>query len=129
MELKSLMNKVPGSISSVVDSANGKINDALDEYKKAMDVLQGFGLTVSNFHFKMGLPPEMSGTLHGSLADIRVDVLQQLIDTHAEDRLLMSLLNALKTAKEVQQRLNLKLSGVQIDATLGLLPSVTVALK
>ena len=57
------------------------------------------------------------------------DELNKLATEHKENKLLGSLINALIVTKRFWEHVELKLTGVTINVTLGLLPKVTVEIN
>ena len=104
----------------------GRVNKWLDEYKKAMRVLETFGFTVGKFSVGMGIFPEVHTSISGSIENIREEGLKKLIEEHQTERLLVSLLNALITTRRFWERVELKLTSVTLDIKLGVLPKINV---
>jgi len=108
------------------DVAKGKVNEWLDEYKKAMAVLEKLGLKVGKFTVGMGIFPEIHTSISGSIENVREDGLKRLIEEHQAETLLVSMLNALITARRFWEHMELKLTGVVMNLTLGVPPKINV---
>lgn len=108
------------------DVAKEKVNEWLDEYKKAIAVLETFGFTVGKFTVGMGILPEIHFTVLGSIENIREDSLKKIIEEHKAETLLVSLLNALIMARRFWEHMELKLTGVTLNITLGVPPTIKV---
>ena len=67
----------------------GKVDELLDEYKKAIVVLDTFGFKVGKFNFSMGVIPEINTTISGSIENIREDGLKKIIEEHQAEKLLV----------------------------------------
>lgn len=126
MALKDLMGTIKGATEGLGDIAKGKVNEWLDEYKKAIAVLETFGFTVGTFTVGMGVLPEIHTSISGSIQNIREDGLKKLIDEHKADTLLVSLLNALIMARRFWEHVQLKLTSVTLHVTLGVPPTIKV---
>ena len=124
MAFKDLMETVKETTGGLRDVAKGKVNEWLDEYKKAVAVLETFGFTVGTFTVGMGVLPEIHTSISGSIQNIREDGVKKLIDEHKADTLLVSLLNALIMAKQFWEHVQLKLTSVTLHVTLGVPPTI-----
>ncbi len=113
-------------IATFTKMFGGRVNKLLDEYKRAMAVLETFGFTVGKFSVGMGIFPEVHTSISGSIENIREDGLRKLIEEHQAERQLVLLLNALITARRFWERVELKLTSVTLDITLGVLPKINV---
>jgi hypothetical protein len=110
-------------------AAQEKIEDVLDEYQKIIPVAESLGLTVDSFDVEMGLIPEISTALVGSMEQINKEAVQKMITENQNNKLLATMLNALLIAKDLQKRLNIKnLKGIRVDIKLGISPKVSVRL-
>jgi hypothetical protein len=123
MAFKDIIPKWPGSLC---DMAMGKMSEWLDEYKKALAVLETFGFTVGKFNVSMGVPPEIQTTIEGSIENIQVDGLTKMITAHQGEALLVSILKALILTRQIWERLELKVTGVTLNVTLGISPKIGV---
>ena len=126
MALKDLMGTIKGATEGLGDIARSKVNEWLDEYKKAIAVLETLGFTVGTFTVGMGVLPEVHTSISGSIQNIREDGLKKLIDEHKADTLLVSLLNALIMARRFWEHVQLKLTSVTLHVTLGVPPTIKV---
>ena len=132
MTLKDITGKSKGAkekAAKVAGVAQEKINELLKEYKKATAILETFGFEVSKFDVKIGLLPKISTSISGSIDNIKEDKIKQMIEENHENKLLVSMLSALITAKDFQERADLKfLTGVTLNVTLGVPPEISVDL-
>jgi hypothetical protein len=126
MALKDLVGKVAKQAEGLTDAAEGKLNELLDDYKKLTGVLERFGFKVGKFTVGIGVLPEIHTTISGSIEDLREESLKQMIAEHQGEATLVSLLKALVTAKQIWEHVELKLTAVTLDVTLGLAPKVAV---
>lgn len=110
-------------------AAQEKIEAVLDEYQKIVPVAESLGLTVDSFDVEMGLIPEISTALVGSMERINKEAVQKMIAENQSNKLLVTMLNALLLSKDLQKRLNIKnLKGIRVDIKLGISPKVAVRL-
>ncbi len=126
MALKDFIGTLKEKSEGLGDVAKDKVNEWLDEYKKAMAVLETFGFTVGKFTVGMGILPEIHFTVLGSIENIREDSLKKIIEEHQAETLLVSLLNALIMARRFWEHMELKLTGVTLNITLGVPPTIKV---
>jgi hypothetical protein len=127
MALKDLMGTLKEKTEGFVgDVAKGKVNEWLDEYKKAIAIMETFGFTVGKFTVGMGILPEIHTSISGSIENIREDRLKKMIEEHQAETLLVSLLNALITTRRFWEHVELKLTSVTLDITLGVPPKINV---
>ena len=124
MALKDFIETFKGRTEGLADVAKGKVSEWLDEYKKAVAVLERFGFTVGKFTVGMGILPEIHTSISGSIENIREENLKKMISEHQTETLLVSLLNALIMARRFWERAELKLTGVTLDVTLGVPPNI-----
>jgi hypothetical protein len=122
----SLMEVVSKKPDGLGGAAKEKVNEWLDEYKKALAVLEKLGFEVGKFTVGMGILPEIHTSISGSVEKIREDGLKELIEEHKAETLLVSLLNALITARRFWEHMELKLTRVVVDLTLGVPPKINV---
>ena len=125
MALTSLMDRVKNSTEGLGNLAQTKMEEWLAEFKKATTVLETFGLTVSKFSVGMGALPEIHASLSGSIEDIHEDRLQAMIDAHKSEDLLVSLLKTLIWTRWGWERMEVKLTGVTVNVTLGVPPKLS----
>jgi len=103
-----------------------KVTAWLDEYKKAIALLEDFGFTVGRFTVSMGILPEIHTSITGSIESIHEDALRKLIDERQAEPLLVSMLKALITLRHFWEHVELKLKSVTINVTLGIPPKIAV---
>ncbi len=126
---KGRMAEATEAASSAIDVAGSalvKVNELIDDYKKALDVLARFGFTVGTFDVTMGLLPEVKTSIVGNIAEIRTAELAAIAEEQAGNKLVVAILNAIIAAKGFYDRLKLKSPAVVVDVKLGLPPSVGV---
>jgi len=103
-----------------------KVTAWLDEYKKAIALLEDFGFTVGRFTVSMGILPEIHTSITGSIENIHEDALRKLMDERQAEPLLVSMLKALITLRHFWEHIELKLKSVTINVTLGVPPKIAV---
>ena len=123
MSFKDVLGKAQELTSAVADTA-GKF---LDEFNEALPTMRALGFTVKDFHMGMGLIPELSAKLVASVDTINVGRINELIEHHKEQKLLVAVLKALQAAYHVKEQLGeTTFKSVQMDITLGLPPRIGV---
>ncbi len=126
MALKDMVGTLKEKAEELESAAKGEVIKGLDEYKQAIAVLETFGFSVGSFTVGMGVFPEIHTSITGSIENVREEGLKQIIADHQGDKLLVSLLDALITARRLWEHVELKLKTVTIDLTLGVPPKVAV---
>jgi hypothetical protein len=123
MDLKDLIRRGKEELSG---AAMEKMTEWLDDYKKAIAVIETFGFTVGKFKVGMGIPPEVQASVSGSIENIHPDKLKTMVAEHSGEALLVSLLKALILSKQIWEQLDLNLTGVILRITLGVPPKIEV---
>lgn len=130
MEFKNIIEKFKGAKEKAVKMSAAtmeKINNLLDEYKRAIDFLEAFGFKVEKFKVEMRAFPEIQTSISGSIDNIHEDKIKHMIEENEEKKLFVSILNALITAKGFQKLAGLKsFTGVILDITIGIPPKISV---
>jgi hypothetical protein len=121
-----LMETVTKKADGLGGAAKERVNEWLDEYKKAVAVLEKFGFEVGKFTVGMGILPEIRTSISGSIENIQEDGLKEVIEQHKTETLLVSLLNALISTRRFWEHMELKLTRVAVDLTLGVPPRINV---
>jgi len=125
----SMMNMV-GSLKEKAEEIEGvakeKVIEGMDEFKKAVTLLETFGFSIGRFTVGMGILPEISTSITGSIENIQVEGLKKIIEDHQADKLLVSMLNALIMAKRLWEHVELKLTAATLNVTLGMPPKIAV---
>jgi hypothetical protein len=124
-----LMDRVKGVAEKAADVSSiglGKVDELLDDYKTAIDVLGKFGFTVGKFQVELGILPEIRTSITGSIAGIQEDQLKSMAEDHRDNKLVVGILNAFVTARGFYDRVQLKSSSVTADVKLGLPPGISV---
>jgi hypothetical protein len=133
MGLKKGMPDLKGVKEKAADmggATKAKIDETLDEFKKATNLFGKFGFKVGKFKVGMGALPEISTSVSGSLETVQVENIKQLIEDHKDNKLLVSMLKALVTAKEVRDRVELPyFTGAKLDIKLGVPPKISFDLQ
>lgn len=128
MAFKDLIGKSATSTEESEGLLGGKVGEWLDEYKKAVAFMETFGFRVKNFSIDMSIPPQIHSSFTGSVNDIREDKIKQMIEEHQSERLTVLAGKALIMTKKFWERVESKLEGVELDVTLGLMPSINMRL-
>ena len=133
MVLKKGMPNIKGVKDKAADiggAAKAKIDESLEEFKKATDLFGKFGFKVGKFKVGMGALPEITTSVSGSLEGVQVENIKQLIEAHKDNKLLASMLKALVTAKEIRDRVELPyFTGAKLDIKLGVPPKISFDLQ
>jgi hypothetical protein len=133
MVLKKGMPDLKGVKEKAADmggATKAKIDETLEEFKKAINLFGKFGFKVGKFKVGMGALPEVNTSVSGSLEKVQVENMRQLIEDHKDNKLLVSMLKALITAKEVRDRVELPyFTGAKLDIKLGVPPKISFDLQ
>jgi DNA mismatch repair ATPase MutL len=125
-DLKSVKEKA-GDLGGAVKA---KIDESLEEFKKAIDLFGKFGFKVGKFKVDMGALPEITTSVSGSLEGVQLEKIKQLVEEHKDNKFLSSMLKALVAAKEVRDRVELPyFTGVKLDIKLGVPPKISFDLQ
>jgi hypothetical protein len=127
MEFKSFVGKAQELAGSAVASATMTAGKMLDEFNEAVPTMRALGFTVRDLHVGMGLLPEVGASLVASTDTLDVKKLEELIEKHAEKKVLVTALKSLLAAYNIKRQIpDVPLKGVVLDITLGLPPRVNV---
>lgn len=121
MDLKDIFKK---GKEELISASMGKMSELLDDYKKAITVMETFGFTVGKLEVEMGLPPKVLTSILGSIENIQTEKLNKVIEEHQGEALLAALLKSLVLIKQISKSLDLKLTGVILKVTLGIPPKI-----
>jgi hypothetical protein len=103
-----------------------KMNELLDEFNAAIPAIKDLGFAVKDLKVGMGVPPEVSAKLTGTVASIKKEKVQELIEANQDNKVLGVMLKGLQTAGDVQNKLgDLGFKGVEADVNL-MPPTITV---
>jgi hypothetical protein len=106
-----------------------KGQQVLREFNELVPTLHGLGLGLSDVSLKLGLPPEISASLTGSVDALDADTIKELIERHRGNQTVTVVLEGLHTASNFRQELvNLGFRGLKLDVRLGMFPSVKLGL-
>jgi hypothetical protein len=101
----------------------------LREFNDLIPTLRALGLGFSDVSVKLGLPPEISATLTGSVDVLDAERIRALADRHRDNKTLTVILEALITASNFREQLtDLGFRGLALHVRLGLFPSVKLGL-
>ena len=89
------------SAGAVADKAGDMIRD----FNDAIPTIKALGLSVSDMSFKMGIPPEIGATFTGSVEALDQAKIKELIERHADKKLITALLETLRTASNLKDQL------------------------
>jgi hypothetical protein len=109
--------------------AVAKGQHVLREFNEVVPTLRGLGLGLTAVSLKLGMPPEISATLTGSVDALDAGVIRELITEHKDNRTVTILLEGLVTASHFKEQLtDLGFRGLNLHLRLGMFPSVKVGL-
>lgn len=101
----------------------------LAEFNELVPTLRGLGLGISDVSLKLGMPPEISAALTGSVDALEHDVIKELIAHNQNNRTVKIVLEGLLTASNFRgQLVDLGFRGLKLDVRLGMFPSVKLGL-
>jgi len=124
MEFKNLVGKAHEMAGAAAASATTTAGRMLDEFNEALPTMRALGFVVKDLHVGMGLLPEVGAKLVATTDSIDEKKLQELIEKHAEKKLLVTALKGLYAAYNIKREIpDVPLTGVQLDMTLGLPPT------
>ena len=126
MALIDLMPGLHMPMEVLDEVTKAKVTTWRDEYRKAIALLEDFGVAVGRFTVSMGILPEIHTSITGSIESIHEDALRKLIDERQAEPLLVSMLKALITLRHFWEHVELKLKSVTINVTLGIPPKIAV---
>src|SRR5713101_5359583 len=115
---KSSVETAKGLVGGIVEkgaAALDKVNELIDEYKRAVAVLQTYGFTVGTFEVATGLTSGISTSVTGSVAALQEDAIKKAIAAHQGQALVVSVLGALLKAKGLYDRVGLTFASVTAD--------------
>ena len=121
------LNSMMGKAKDLAGTANEGVSRMLDEFNAALPTMRALGFTVQDIHVGMGLLPEVKAKLVASADNVDVKAIDEIIQKKSEQKTLVTVLKALQTAYNVRDQLgDLGLKGVEINATLGLPPNISI---
>lgn len=121
MDLKDIFKK---GKEELICASMGKMSEWLDDYKKAITVMETFGFTVGKLEIEMGLPPKIHTSILGLIEKIQTEKLNKLIEAYQGEALLVALLRALVLIRQIWECLDLKLTDFILKVTLGVPPKI-----
>lgn len=128
MEFGNLVGKARDMAGAAASTATVTAKKMLDEFNEALPTMRALGFSVKDLHVSMGLLPEVGAKLVATTDSIDEKKLQELIEKHAEKKLLVTALKGLYAAFNIKRAIpDVPLKGVQLDLTLGLSPRVSVS--
>ena len=128
MDFKSLRDKAQEMAGTAAASATTTANRMLDEFNEALPTMRALGFTVKDLHVGMGLLPEVGATLVASTDSIDEKKLQELIEKHGAQKLLVAALKGLYAAYNIKKEIpDVPLRGVQLDVMMSLPPRISVS--
>lgn len=123
------LGKIATSANTVMDAGVEKVHGVIREFNETMPTIKALGLSVRNVSFGMGLVPEVSATLMGSVDALEQEKIDDLLKKHQDNKTTTFILEALKTASNLKDQLgDLGMRGVKVDVKLGLPPKIEVGL-
>lgn len=126
-ESAALMSKAQHKIQELTGNAAETVSKMLDELNAAIPVMRALGFSVQDLQVGMGFLPEVSARLIADADNIDVRAIDGMIQKKSEQKTLVALLKALQTAYNVRNQLgDLGLSVVEINATLGIPPKISI---
>ena len=125
------LKKTAGEIKSKVDDVGAaaleQVTRSQRELNEAIPILKGLGLSVRNLKVSLALVPVIRLTLVGNVSAIEPDKLEKAIDKYKEKKLLVTVLEALRTAALMKNQLgDLGFRGVAADIVLSVPPAFDV---
>ena len=126
-KLKTVAEELKNKVDEVGAAALEQVGRSQRELNETIPILKGLGLSVRNFRVDLALIPVIRLTLVGNVAAIESDKLKAAIDKYKEKKLLVTVLEALRTAAMLKNQLgDLGFRGVAADIVLTVPPAVNV---
>ena len=117
--LKDAAQQAKTAATDLGNAALERITQSQKELNEAIPIFRATGLSVTNFGMDMTVPPVVRLTLVGAVSAIQPEKLQGVIDTNKDKKLVVMVLEALRTAGLVKDQLgDLGLHGVTADVIL-----------
>ncbi len=115
------------SVLAKLDSGAAKLDQALDDFKHSIPLLEAIGLSIQAVQLDMAVPPALTATVVGDISASNPQVIQQYINENADKPLLVLILKGFMGAYEINGKLSaLGLNGLVADIKLSVPPSVSV---
>jgi hypothetical protein len=128
-----MLKKVSDAKDQILEagiSSNEKVTALLEEYKHAISSLTAFGLRVGKIHIVIGVFPEISTSIIGSINQIDTKSVKELMYANPDKKLLRAILSAILTAASIRDVVELgNLGGFKMDIVLGVPPRISVELN
>jgi hypothetical protein len=86
----------------------------------------GLGFKIGKMTVAMGVLPVVHTSLIGEVAKVDIDLLTKMKEEHKDDRVFVTLAEALILAKGIHNRIESNLESMTLNVTLGIPPSVSV---
>jgi len=128
MDLKAALGTVIKK-EGLEDAAMAKLTEYAGTFKNVAAILEPLGFTVGKFTIGMGVLPEVHTSISGSIDKISEDGLTKLMNEHQTDTLLVSLVKALIMTKRLWDHMELKLTSLTVNVTLGVPPKIAIDLN
>jgi hypothetical protein len=126
-KLKTAAEELKNKVDEVGAAALEQVGRSQRELNETIPILKGLGLSVRNFRVDLALIPVIRLTVVGNVAAIEPDKLKAAIDKYKEKKLLVTVLEALRTAAMLKNQLgDLGFRGVAADVVLTVPPAVNV---
>jgi hypothetical protein len=133
MDLTGMLKKVSDAKDKLMEAglvSPDTVNYLLQEYKLAISVLQACGLRVGKCHVSVGVLPEITTSIVGSVDYLEEKRIAELLQANHDKKLLTAILSALQTVAHIRQVVDLSsLQEVTINVTLGIPPRISVELS
>jgi hypothetical protein len=120
--------KVPdlSGAKALLEGAMANIDPLLNDYKKASKTMEALGFKIGKMTVSMGVLPVIHTSLTGAVADVDVDRLTTMKQENKDDKVFVTLAEALILAKQIHGRIESKLESMTLHVTLGIPPGVSV---
>ena len=124
---KKAAEEIKSKVDEVGAAALEQVTRSQRELNETIPILKGLGLSVRNLKVSLALLPVIRLTLVGNVAAIEPDKLEKAIDQYKEKKLLVTVLEALRTAALMKNQLgDLGFRGVAADIVLSVPPAFDV---
>ena len=114
-----MFDKLKEKAGEVAGAALETANQAMHDFNDAVPKLKALGLSIHNLRVSVGAIPDVGATLTGSVAAIDPGKIKELIDAHQKNKVLVMILEGLRTASAFKEPLgDVGFTGVDVDVQL-----------
>ena len=118
--------QVAAKAGELRDAGFSKVGETVDEFNAALPIIREAGYGLASVEVHVTVPPKIVAAF-SVLEDVSPDTVEQLIETHADKRLLSLIMKSLHQAWRLQSKIKVVgLKPTHLTVEIGLVPSVAV---